>query len=253
MLALMLMMSFMSACNKSGGGSETSAPASTTIESAQSSSGSDTSAPAITRVEPGQSSSGIPDVTVDSGDRGVTPAPVVVPKPISTLPALALSFMTNIELLNFSSTQEDKYNQAIEIVKLVVGTEEFRTRILGHTWNGSKQFADNGGKTNSQVYQSILDAAEKLRPEKNNTLDLEVELYYANNSVVGYTNPSVTQIWVNTKFFSGFEPNEVAGNLFHEWLHKLGYGHDSTATAKRPYSIPYAVGYIIRDIGKKFL
>lgn len=232
----MLMMSLMSvSCNKSGGGSDGQATTTTTVP-----------------VQSGIDDTASPtDSTADVG--GTTPPPVVVPLPISTLPALALSFMTNVQLINFKTAQEDKYDKAAAIVKLVVGTEEFRTKVLNYTWNGSKQFADNGGKTNAQIYQSILDAAEKLRPAKNNTLDLEAELYYANNSVVGYTNGSVTQIWVNTKFFDSYEPNQVAGNLFHEWLHKLGYGHDSAATAKRPYSVPYAVGYMIRDIGKKFL
>lgn len=234
MLVLMLMISLMSACNKSGGGSD--GQASTTTETVQSGI-EDTSTPA--------------DSTADNGV--TTPLPVAIPTPSSTLPALALSFMTSVELINFTGTQEDKYNKAVEVVKLVVGTEEFRTKVINHVYNGTKQFADNGGKTNSQIYQSILDAAEKLRPVKNNVLDLEAELYYANNSVVGYTNPSVTQIWVNRKFFDQYDPNQVAGNLFHEWLHKLGYGHDSSATAKRPYSVPYAVGYMIRDIGKKFL
>ncbi|MGE3611064.1 MAG: hypothetical protein AB7I27_15845 [Bacteriovoracaceae bacterium] len=182
-----------------------------------------------------------------------TPLPVVVPTPDSSVPELALTFKTNIELLNFNETQASKYNKAIQIVKLVVGTEEFKNQVLNYTYNGSKQFVDNKGLSNQEIYQTILEAAEKLRPIKNNTMDLEVELYYTNNSVVGYTNGGTTQIWVNTKFFDQYAPNSVAGNLFHEWLHKLGYTHDYYATAQRPHSVPYAIGYIIGNIGKKFL
>lgn len=78
-------------------------------------------------------------------------------------------------------------------------------------------------------------------------------MYYQASSVVGYTSPSITYINVNTKFFNTYAANQVAGNLFHEWLHKLGYSHDSSATAKRPYTVPYAIGYMVRDIGKSFL
>lgn len=155
--------------------------------------------------------------------------------------------------MNFTATQKAKYNAAIAIVKKVVATDAFRTKILNFKYNGIKQFANNKGLTNSQIYQSILDAAESLRPIKNNTMDLGVKLYYAANTVVGYTNPSITYINVNTKFFNSFSANQVAGNLFHEWLHKIGYDHDSAATARRPYSVPYAVGYIVRDLGKSFL
>lgn len=171
----------------------------------------------------------------------------------SSLPSAALSFKTNVSLMGFNSSQASKYNQAIAIVKKVVATEAFRGKVLNFAYGGAKQFANNIGKTNSQIYQSILDAAEKLKPIKNNTIDLGVKLYYAANSVVGYTNPSITYINVNTKFFNTYSANQVAGNLFHEWLHKLGYDHDSSPTSRRPYSVPYAIGYMIRDLGKNFL
>ena len=124
---------------------------------------------------------------------------------------------------------------------------------MNHTYGGSKTYANAAGKTNEQIYQSILDAAETLQPTKNNTLDVGVKLYYEASTIVGYTNGSITYINVNTKFFDTYDANEVAGNLFHEWLHKLGYGHDSAATAARPYSVPYAIGYMVRNIGKNFL
>lgn len=226
MFTLMLLMSLVTvSCGGSGGGSSTG----------------DQSTQAAT-ASPGNTSS-----SSDKPASGTT-------TPVSNLPAKALSFKTNVDYISgFSNTEEEKYNQAVSIVKKVVATEAFRTKVLGHTFNGAKSFADNNGLSNQEIYQSILDAAEKLTPTKNNTLDVGVKLYYANNTVVGYTNPSITYINVNTKFFGNYDPNEVAGNLFHEWLHKLGYGHDSSATAKRPYSVPYAVGYMVRDIGKKFL
>lgn len=223
---LMLMMSLLSvSCNKSGGGS----------------SDDETQTAPVTGDDGPDTGSGN-----DDGDTGT-------PSPSPNVPAQALSFSTNVELLNFDATQAEKYNSAVELVKLVVGTEEFRTRVLNYTYDGAKQYSNNNGLTNEQIYQSILDAAEKLQPAKNNRLDLEVELYYANNSVVGYTNGSTTQIWVNTKFFNNYKINSVAGNLFHEWLHKLGYGHDSASTARRPYSVPYAIGYIIADIAQDFM
>ena len=212
----MLMMSLMTvSCGKSGGGSSNE-------ESTQNS-------------------------TTNPGDDDATPAPS------GNLPAQAYTFGSNIELFDFTAEQTEKYNGAIALVKKVVATEAFRTQVLNHTYGGSKTYANNNGLTNAQIYQAILDAAERLTPAKNNVMDLGVKLYYENSSVVGYTSGSITYINVNTKFFDQFDLHQVAGNLFHEWLHKLGYGHDSAATTARPYSVPYAVGYMIRDIGKNFL
>jgi len=216
----MLLMSLLSvSCNKSGGSSsDESIPSSDTA-------------------------------TANSADDTTT----VPPPASSTVPALALSFQTNVNYMNLTATEEEKYNKAVVMVKKVVATEKFRTSVLNHFWNGAKQYANNRGLSNAQIYQSVLDAAESLKPIKNNTMDLGVKMYYQASSIVGYTNGSITYINVNTKFFNTFATNSVSGNLFHEWLHKLGYGHDSAATAQRPYSVPYAVGYMIRDIGKSFL
>ena len=219
-IVIFLMMSLLSvSCNKSGGSSSSSPE---------------------TQAAPLAQTPQVPKVPITTaGD--------------TTLSPLALSFDTNITQVNFTAEQVTKYNKAIEIVKLVVATEKFRDQVVNFTYNGQKAFIDNKGMTNVQIYQSILDAAETLKPIKNNTMDLEVQLYYAATNVVGYTNSGTTRIWVNTKYFNTFLENSVAGNLFHEWLHKLGYTHAFSATTTRPYSVPYAVGYIMGNIGKSFL
>lgn len=170
-----------------------------------------------------------------------------------SLPVLATTLSENIDLLNFSVLEEEKMKEAIEIIKLVVATDEFRQRVLNHTFNGQKTFVDNGGRTNAQIYQIILEAAEKLQPAKNNTIDAEVELYYEANSIVGYTYVATRRIWVNTKYFNNYTAAGVAHNLFHEWMHKLGFNHASTWSIQRDYSVPYALGYLIGQLGNDFL
>lgn len=232
MLTILMSLNLVS-CGKSGGGSGSSHEESVSVSETADNGETDDA------------------VTGEAPEQDET-APTVI-QAASSLPSQALNFKTNVTYMNMTSAQKTKYNKAVSIVKKVVATESFRKKILNFVYAGKKQFSNNNGKTNSQIYQAILDAAEKLKPAKNNTMDLGVKMYYTNNSVVGYTNPSITYINVNTKFFNSYAANQVAGNLFHEWLHKLGYGHDSSSTSRRPYSVPYAVGYMVRDIGKSFL
>jgi hypothetical protein len=234
LLLMILVLSFLSTGCNSKGSSDSSSDSSTDTSSV------------VENAPTGQG----PTEQDEANESALYPTPATA---TSSLPLLALSFSTNVEYYNLTDMQEEKYDQAVELVKKVVGTESFRTRVLNHLYNGEKSFANNNGLTNAQIYQSVLDAAEKLTPAKNNQMDVGVKMYYENNSVVGWTSTSITYINVNTKFFNVYDPHEVAGNLFHEWLHKLGYGHDSTATTRRPYSVPYAIGYLIRDIGKNFL
>jgi hypothetical protein len=170
-------------------------------------------------------------------------------EPDAPLPNAALTFDTNITFINTSSTQQEKFDRAIEMIKKVVATEEFRNKILNHTYNNQKTFVDNGGYSNAQIYQKILDASEKLIPGKNNTMDMGVELYYASTSTVGYTYANITKIYVNTKYFDTNTVGGVAANLFHEWLHKIGFEHASSYSTARDYSVPYAVGRMISTLG----
>ena len=165
----------------------------------------------------------------------------------------ALNFETNIKFVNFTADQRAKMEKAIEIIKLVVATEEFRNRILNYTYAGQNTFVDSGGYTNGQIYQIILNAAESLTPSKNNIMEAEVELYYEASNIVGYTYPNSKRIWVNTKYFNSYTAAGVAHNLFHEWLHKLGFGHAVNWSSSRDSSVPYAIGSIMGILGKNFL
>lgn len=168
------------------------------------------------------------------------------------VPNEALMFDAEIELFNFEREDEEKVHKAIEIIKSVVASKEFRDRVLNYTYEGQHQFVDNKGLSNGEIYQILLDGKEDLMPEVDNQMDLELELYYSWRSTVGYTYPDVLRIYMNTKFFDPYTPAEVAGNVFHEWTHKLGFDHDQSYSVSRDSSVPYALGYLMEELGKKY-
>lgn len=167
-------------------------------------------------------------------------------------PTAAQTFDVNVDFVNFSATQESKVLDAADLIRKVVASDEFKNKVVNYTYNGKKQFADNGGLSNTQIYQKLLEGAEKLRPSKNNAMDITVETYYTSANVIGYTLPSANKIWMNTKYLNNFTPVQVSSNMVHEWLHKLGFTHDYESTTKRPYSVPYAIGYIVKALATKF-
>lgn len=183
------------------------------------------------------------------------PDPGPEPEPLpdgEEVPHEALIFDGKVDLFNFERLDEDKVLKAIEIIKTVIATKEFRDQVIGYTYQGKKTFVDNKGFTNQQIYQMLLDGREDLRPEIDHEMDLELELYYSWTSTVGYTTPNSLRIFMNTKFFDNYSPAQVAGNVFHEWIHKLGFTHDSSYSVSRDSSVPYAIGYIMRDLGLKY-
>lgn len=188
--------------------------------------------------------------TPDPGDGDeVIDIPPVEGEPVGDLPAGVNAFSANVTFTNFTSADIDKVEQALIFIQRIVRTEEFRSRVLNHRYDGQVQFSNNNGFTNAQIYQMLVDGAETLKPLIDNKMDLELELYTNNfTSTVGYTYPNTLRIWMNRKFFDRYSAEEVARNVFHEWTHKLGFGHDSNSTARRPYSVPYALGSIVQDM-----
>lgn len=171
----------------------------------------------------------------------------------SMVPTDAYTFDFNVKTIRMPSHKEKKLDVSIEILREIFASPEFRKRILHHKFAGKKRFWKNKGLSNAQIYKRILSGVEKLYPYHNNAMDVEIELYTDNESIViGYTNPRTKRIWMNTKYFNRHTPSEVAAHLTHEWLHKLGFDHEKERCERRLYSVPYAVGYIVRDLARKY-
>jgi ribosomal protein L21 len=169
----------------------------------------------------------------------------------SVVPSAALNFEVNLNLNKFNSTQEDKVLEAADLIKKVVASEEFKKKVLSYKYRGKKAFNDNAGLSNAQIYKKIIEGSEKLRPGKDNEMDLDLEVYKENNNTVGYTYPSVIRVWMNSKYLNKNSPAKVTTNMMHEWLHKLGFKHDVKATPDRKHSVPYAIGYIVAKLAAR--
>lgn len=186
---------------------------------------------------------------LEAEDTSETTEEVKVPKACNIpLREPAANLEINYILNDFPEDREEKMHKAVERLMLIVNSVEFKERVLNHEYKGEKTFVDNDGMTNEEIYQRLMDGAEKLSPEVDEEIDLDITLYYRNNSTVGYTYPNVEKIWVNDKFFAKNSFGKVAANLIHEWLHKLGFKHDKKRTARRAYSVPYGVGTIMREL-----
>lgn len=167
------------------------------------------------------------------------------------VPEKALTFDFNVKMIRMSRTREEKVHDAIEVLRRIFSSREFKRRILNHRYQGRRTFAQNRGLSNEEIYHKLLDGVERLKPYRNNAMDVELALYTDNRStVMGYTLPTTRRIWMNTKYFNRYRPSQLAANLTHEWLHKLGFDHDYKRTKKRPFTVPYAIGYIVRDLAR---
>ena len=192
------------------------------------------------------------------------PAPTPSATPVATVPSPPNSDIGTGGLRvviqqssNFNSSELVHLEQSRTALEKAVNSEEFKQKVLHFTYQGQETFVQNNGLTNLQIYNKIMEGAEQTpQPTAaNNTMDLFVSLYtssFFGRNVIGYTDPSVPTIFMNTYFYDSATPAGTAGNMMHEWMHKLGFDHDYNSTARRPSSVPYAIGYIAEDLAAKY-
>lgn len=157
-----------------------------------------------------------------------------------------------MKIKGFDSASLVKLEKAFEVAEKVVNSAEFKDRIINFkNSKGERAFASNNKLSNEQIFTQFMDGREMLQLDTPGVMNLYLSLYHKRSSnVVGWTNPKIKTININWKYFKKYKANEVAGNLVHEWTHKLGFGHKSAAEHD---SAPYAIGYIVREMGERYL
>ena len=147
---------------------------------------------------------------------------------------------------SFTATELIKLQKAAKILEAVVNSEEFKAKVLAFS------FTNTDGISNEEIYNLIMSGKEVLSPEEDYEIDVDVTIYYAFNSVIGYTYPNTLRTWINRRYFKKFTAVGIASNMSHEWLHKIGFNHSFYRTKERPFSVPYAIGYMVEELGTKY-
>ena len=158
-----------------------------------------------------------------------------------------------VNIINFTDANASdvtRVNSAADLIEQVVNTNAFRDRVLNMTYQVSKKgkvypgFAQNS-ETNEVILEKILKAQENYVGGSEGIIDYFLDMYYSSGKVIGYTSSTDRYIHLNRKFHRNYTPVQAAGNLFHEWLHKIGFKHSSRNNKYRPHSVPYKLGYLM--------
>lgn len=151
-------------------------------------------------------------------------------------------FTVKITPTNYTQAQKDKLAKAEILLAKVMNSPEFKQAVLAHP-PFTHLVKNKAGMTNQQIWEDIFRGAEALLPAVNYQMDLTVTMYFKMFSrVVGWTTPNSMIVNTHSKYHNTFTPCQVAGNLFHEWLHKMGYDHKDENDLS---SVPYALGSLM--------
>jgi hypothetical protein len=156
--------------------------------------------------------------------------------------------VTLVEAKYFSQKDISKLVKALMVLSYVINSDEFEDRVIWERPGFIKKYTSTDDSS-MVIFEKIMKANE-LYTGDDRELDFSLEYYNSWWSrVVGYTLPSSLWIWMNWKYHLHYTPAETAGNLFHEFCHKIGYGHSSASDHK---SVPYALGYLVEELGEKY-
>jgi hypothetical protein len=151
---------------------------------------------------------------------------------------------------NYDRFPEEKARliQAFSLMEIVINSEEFKERVI-HFPGG---FTNNQKLSNEEIYEKLMRGEELLDGEHTLAeMNFDVSRYAKFSKVIGRSYPGISNtIEVNGNHYALFASHEMAGNLTHEWIHLMGFRHTNSSDL---HSVPYAVGYIMRDLAAKLL
>lgn len=171
-----------------------------------------------------------------------------------------------VTVISKDLSQDDftKLSHAVEHVAKAMASKKFYDFCINYEYNFKecagfwfwKQCWDNqvegmrwtGNMSQEEVYEFLMDGKEVLDHEVDREADIELYINesYSRN-VIGYTYPNTPKQWIYRRFFNSFDYREIAGNIAHEWCHKMGFNHEYRWNYLRKHTVPYAVGYFVRD------
>lgn len=161
------------------------------------------------------------------------------------------------DLKGFSASEKEKFLKAIKLCEKVINSKEFEQKITNYQWTSGgvnyNSFKNSEGLSNIEIFEKFKTGSDKFNKEADGDIDVYSTLYYSWKSTIGYTYPNTYKTWINKKFFNKFNEAEIIGNVIHEYMHNVGFGHAAKNNSTRQHTVPYAYGYIARDVAKGML
>ncbi len=162
------------------------------------------------------------------------------------------------DMEGFNDEQRDNYIMGTKKMIIAMNSDQFKQRVLNYSYIDSSNSVISNFKspysgdkyfTRQEIYDYIMSGADDFDKEKDGDIDLYCGLYYKRwSSAIGYTDGTRWH-YMNTRFFGDLSDHaEVAGNVSHEYMHKLGFTHAYKYNHTREHTVPYAIGYILSDL-----
>jgi hypothetical protein len=157
---------------------------------------------------------------------------------------------------------EEFGREAAKILERVINSDEFHRLVATNTYLNDK------GLTSEQIYALIQKAHEADGPGgSDGVLDLRLRtitlakdgpdwIAACFKTTVGKDGgdtgiAATCSNWIDARKREG-NYSYLAGHYLHEYMHILGFDHFKLSEADKYKSVPYKIGYFVRDLGTNY-
>lgn len=146
---------------------------------------------------------------------------------------------------NLSSSNIERLRRVIHRLELVINSKQFEEMVLSHKVDGDLFFYENRNLSNYQIYNMVMLGQETI----GNDIDLEWDISFhssyllMNPSTIAYVTNLSNTINYNAAFMDQ-DDSQHAKVICHEYIHLMGFNHDSYPMIEHIYTAPYAIGDI---------
>lgn len=175
-------------------------------------------------------------------------------------------FKVTVQVTGYNDDELEMLESATTLMARAIGDPMFKEYCLNYsyeitkykwTWSGKKTwketykgFYGTEGLSQFQVYEKIIKGQELLSGDgEDNEADIYLGIDRSDKpGVLGYSYSSSIWQYIYSRVFREYGVNTVAGNLCHEWCHKMDFHHysSSTPSTRKKHTTPYAVGYYVK-------
>lgn len=159
--------------------------------------------------------------------------------------------MTTINIIShdyFLKKEEELLFKSLELLQIAINSDMFKQKVLNFDYNGKREFNYNQGKTNAEIYELFMSGKEATNGVADYKIDLRLSVSdNCPRDTVGTTYGQKRTETYRCKL-NDMNESQYAGHIAHEYCHYLGFAHTRHDNPTRKYTVPYAIGYILRDL-----
>lgn len=155
--------------------------------------------------------------------------------------------MITYDLKGVKSKYVPLLQEAISKMEIVLSSDKFQDAlyaVISRSNNLEGELSEWKNKTLYQIYNQFLGIDRILG---TGLIELKLHTYYSSKKVIGYGYKGTNDIYLNTKYLSTYQVDDledlkkIGSNLSHEHGHDRGFEHDYYATARRKNSLSYLI------------